>query len=126
MKIGPPQFSQLNNGGVLSGFPIPIPPLPVQVKKIHGKHVLYDGYHRVLALKKAGYEFVPCIVTEAISVHQIITNIKESFQVNFLLMNEKPPTIGHFFSGVTEKVKLLPFAKTFHIQIEEDYIILPK
>ncbi|PLR75277.1 hypothetical protein CU633_21960 [Bacillus sp. V3-13] len=116
----------LVDGGIVVGFRVPIPPLPVHVKILHGKYILFDGYHRVLALRKAGHHYVPCLVSEVGSATEVQTMQEESFNLRFLLENENPPTMGHFFTDLSEKVQLLPSAKFFQIRAEDSYHILPK
>lgn len=121
------QGSVLNvdQGGTVVGFPMVLDNGPVHVKSIHGKYVLVDGYHRALAIRKAGYEYIPCLLTEAHSPNEIVTMGQESFNIPFLLESANPPTLGVFLTEAAVEVHTRPMGKLIKIKIEETYVLFP-
>lgn len=91
----------------------------VQVTQFGGRSYLASGYHRVYRLLKAGFTYVPCIVTEVNSIAE--TGARgSSFFPESVLMAPRPPLFPDFADKVMGViVPLRAVSKVIRIRPDE-------
>ena len=101
-------------------FGVSLPFLPVV--RLNGRCYLHNGFHRALAIRKAGATHAPCIFRD-VSDHAAagIRTDGRTFGAQ-LLESANPPTIGHFTHGRAYGVQLKNVARYLHVSWAE-YII---
>jgi hypothetical protein len=107
------EFMGIQFGASLSFLP---------VVRLNGRCYLHNGFHRALAIRKAGATHAPCIFRD-VSDHATagIRTDGATFGVQ-LLESTNPPTVGHFTQGRAYDVQLKSFARYLHVSWAE-YII---
>lgn len=113
-------------GGIFNGefmgiqFGVPLSFLPVV--RFNGRCYLHNGFHRALAIRKAGATHAPCIFRDVPDHAAVgIRTDGATFGVQLLEL-ANPPTVGHFTQGRAYDVQLRTFARYLHVSWAE-YII---
>lgn len=106
--------AHLHLAGVACG---PAPPF-VTVAKIGERHYLINGYHRAFALRSAGAQYMPCLLTEFHDFSQIGI-VQQGYFAKQLLESAHPPTIGHFFDSRPYPVTLRTVGRVIEILWQE-------
>lgn len=95
-------------------------PSPVKVARINERYILIDGKHRAVALHKVGYEKVPAIVFNGDSPYKVQPRY---FFKSSKLMDEAPPTIGHYMNkDYVSEVPLINTLNIFRILVDKSTI----
>ncbi|GAC1600363.1 MAG: hypothetical protein NVS3B29_00720 [Candidatus Saccharimonadales bacterium] len=99
------------------------PPSYLQVAVYKDRYFLRDGYHRAVALMRAGITEVPCVLITAGSLKQVFT-AAGNFVTEDVMMGDKPPFIRDFVNDkVSAEGDLIEFRRI--IRIRGDEFIVP-
>jgi hypothetical protein len=74
----------------------------VQIVKCEDRYILKNGYHRIFALRKAGFRSTPCILIQGRNRAGI--GIPQGFFSEDLLFSANPPTFSSFFSDAISPI----------------------
>jgi hypothetical protein len=99
----------------------------VQVVEFKDRYFLRNGYHRVYAVRKMGGRHVPCVLIKGETFADLGV-LTTGFFGETLLLSDKPPTFGDFFSdGLAPRVRLKAWTKIVRIRAEESMlpVVLP-
>lgn len=86
----------------------------------NGRHYLHNGFHRCLALRRAGATHAPCILRD-VPDHAAVGIHGGTFSPP-LLESANPPTLGHFTQGRAYDVQLKNVARYLHVSWAE-YVV---
>lgn len=102
--------------GIQFGVSLPF----VHVVRHNGRCYLHNGFHRALAIRKAGATHAPCILRD-VADHASVGIHAGTFGAT-LLESANPPTLGHFTQGRAYDVQLKNVARYLHVSWA-DYVI---
>jgi hypothetical protein len=94
---GPAQGGQAGTGRALVGFTIGPGLHQMSVKMFNGRYMLNNGYHRAVALARAGHDRIPVILTEAPALDLTPTARNGMFSPQ-IVFGPKPPRIADFMA----------------------------
>jgi len=84
----------------------------VQVAILGGRHVLKNGYHRAYALRKRGYEYLPCLLLGADTYTDLECAGPPTFFGEDSISGIRPPLFSSFFdTEIAPLVKMRSYAK---------------
>jgi hypothetical protein len=104
--------------GIQFGVTLPF----VHVVKHNGRHYLHNGFHRALALRRAGATHAPCILRDVPDHASVGIRTDGATFGATLLESANPPTLGHFTQGRAYDVQLKSVARYLHVSWA-DYVI---
>lgn len=99
------------SAGILSfGASLPL----VQVVRLNGKCLLYNGFHRAVGMRKAGATHIPCILrdvpdAQAAGITDGVTFSEE------LLMGNNPPSLRHYTQELAADVQIRATSRILHV-----------
>jgi hypothetical protein len=102
--------------GIQFGVSLPF----LHVVRHNGRCYLHNGFHRALAIRRAGATHVPCILRD-VPDHASVGIHNGTFGAT-LLESANPPTLGHFTQGRAYDVQLKNVARYLHVSWA-DYVI---
>lgn len=89
----------------------------VQVVKCEDRYILKNGYHRVFALREAGFRSTPCILIQGKNRAEV--GIPQGYFSEDLLFSANPPTFSSFFSdAISPRVKFRSYGKVVYLRPE--------
>jgi hypothetical protein len=116
---GPAQGQDPNTKRLTFGFQVGWGTPMITVAHLSGRYILKNGYHRVLGLRKRGFERVPALVFEATRLEDTGAN-RPGFAGTELLTSAHPPNMADFYAeGVSVSLNLRPVTKVLRITAEE-------
>jgi len=99
------------------------PPSYLQVASYRGRFFLRDGYHRAVALLRAGVNEVPCVLVKATNLSQVFT-AAGNFLTEDVMMGERPPFVKDFVDdNVSADGDMIEIRRV--IRIRGDEFVLP-
>jgi len=110
--------------GPLLGFVIGTGLPWVQVVSIQGRHVLRDGYHRVVGLLRAGITHVPVALVSGVEVADLAIPQGGFFFPPDLVLGQQPPLAADFLDDGLSREGPAP-AQTKVIRIRTDEFFVP-
>lgn len=95
----------------------------VQVMKLRGRYVLKNGYHRAFALRKRGFEYIPCVLLEGDDYADLECTGPPTFFSEDTVFGARPPVFSSFFDPeITSQVKMRSYGKA--VVIRPDFTLL--
>jgi hypothetical protein len=112
-------FTDKLTGANIAGIRLGISPSLVHVVRYNGKHYLHNGYHRTVALMRAGAPQVACLVRDASTPQDVgIKDDGGTFKVS-QLEGPNPPTLAHYADGRACAVSLRTTSRIIHVSWSE-------
>jgi hypothetical protein len=96
--------------GIFFGVSIPL----IHVVRHGGHCYLFNGYHRAVGLRRAGFTHIPCIVRDVADHAAVGMNPPEFFSAARLVQPD-PPTVGHFTQDRAITVQLRLHSRILHV-----------
>jgi hypothetical protein len=94
----------------------------VQVVRFNGRCYLRNGYHRALAIRRAGQTHIPCLFLEATAFLGVVERPTEFLFRQKLLESVHPPTLGHYAQGRALSVTLRDVKRFIRVTWIEDVV----
>jgi hypothetical protein len=100
--------------GVFVGTSVPL----VQVVRLNGSYMLWNGYHRAYALRRRGATHMPCMLRDILNPALMDEGLPAPLNLP-LLQSDNPPTVAHFTRGRAYPVRLRLKSRVVHVSWAE-------
>jgi len=119
---GPVQGEQAGTGRALVGFSLGPGLHQMSVVSFNGRHMLNNGYHRAVALARAGHEKIPVLVVKAPTLELTPAVRNGMFNPN-LVFGSIPPRIMDFLGPAAVDVSTKKVRFLFSVHAEQHPIL---
>jgi hypothetical protein len=122
VRIGEPGQGELpGTGRELVGFSIGTGLRQMSVVSFNGRHMLRNGYHRAVALARAGHERVPVIFVDAPALEQTPPSVNGMFSPS-IVFGPTPPRIVDFLGPAVVEVPTKRVRFLYLVRVEQHVI----